>query len=72
MAHLSALCPNVATQALDNIAEVAKAAGSSIDNFMECTVLLADGQSPDAFEEMNKACELLLHHVKIVAHDRST
>ena len=44
---------NETRQALSNIEAVAKAAQSSLDNFMECTVFMSDTLGPDAFEEMN-------------------
>ena len=47
---------NETRQALSNIEAVAKAAHSSMDNFMECTVFMSNSAiGPSSFEEMNDA-----------------
>ena len=55
---------NETRQALTNIGTVAAAAGSSLDNFMECTVLLAKGAGESAFSEMNGAYKEFFGDVK--------
>ena len=55
---------NETRQALTNIGSVAKAAGSSMDNFIECTVFISDSAPASAFEEMNAAYKEFFGEVK--------
>ena len=55
---------NETRQALSNIGDVAKAAGSSMDAMIECTVFISDSAPTNAFAEMNTAYKEFFGDIK--------